>query len=134
MRTRKLLGLAAAILAATSFAAQAQDDPGRTEYMTACAICHGESGMGNGPFAGVLNIEVPGLTGLAAANEGEFPFLDTLMIIDGRTGVRAHGGPMPVWGDRYEAIALEKVGVYGAEMIVRGRLLALVEYLESIQQ
>lgn len=134
MRTRKLLVLAAAILAASTFAAQAQEDPGKTEFMTACAICHGESGMGNGPFADLLNIEVPGLTGLAAANDGEFPFLDTLMIVDGRSGVRGHGGPMPIWGDRYEKAALEKVGVYGAEMITRGRLLTLVEYIESIQQ
>jgi len=134
MKTRKLLTLAAVLLAAATNGAFAQEDPGKVEYMTACAVCHGESGMGNGPFADVLNIEVPGLTGLAAANEGEFPFLDTLMIVDGRTGVRAHGGPMPIWGDRYEEAALEKVGVYGAEMIVRGRLLSLVEYLESIQQ
>lgn len=135
MKTRKLLTLAAVVLAGSTLGAMAQDDPGKTEYMTACAICHGESGMGNGPFADILNIEVPGLTGLAAANGGQFPFLETLMVIDGRTGVRAHGdGPMPIWGDRYETAALEDVGVYGAEMIVRGRLLSLVQYLESIQQ
>jgi mono/diheme cytochrome c family protein len=134
MKTTKLIALTGAFLAATALGAQAQDDPGKDEYMIACAVCHGESGMGNGPFADVLNIEVPGLTGLSAANDGEFPFLETLMIIDGRTGVRGHGGPMPIWGDRYEQAALEDVGVFGAEMIVRGRLLALVEYIESIQQ
>jgi len=135
MKTNKLLTLTAVLLAASTFGAMAQEGPGKTEYMTACAICHGESGMGNGPFADILNIEVPGLTGLAAANEGEFPFLDTLMVVDGRTGVRGHGeGPMPIWGDRYETAALEEVGVFGAEMIVRGRLLSLVEYLESIQE
>ncbi|GKY87189.1 c-type cytochrome [Sinisalibacter aestuarii] len=134
MKTRKLLALSAALLAAMTLGASAQDDPGRTEYMTACAVCHGETAMGNGPFAALLNIEVPGLTGLAAANDGEFPFLDTLMVIDGRTGVRGHGGPMPVWGDRYEKSALDDAGIYGAELIVRGRLLSLVEYLESVQQ
>ncbi len=131
---KKLMTFITIILAATTFGAMAEDLAGETEYMTACAICHGETGMGDGPFAGILNIEVPGLTGLAAANDGDFPFLKTLMIVDGRTGVRGHGGPMPVWGDRYEEAALEKVGVYGAEMIVRGRLLSLVEYIESIQQ
>lgn len=134
MKTKKLLTLAAVLLAASTLGATAQEDPGKTEYMTACAICHGESGMGNGPFADILNIEVPDLTGLAAANDGEFPFLETMMTIDGRTGIRAHGGPMPIWGDRYEKSALDQVGVYGAEMIVRGRLLSLVQYLESIQQ
>lgn len=131
---KRMMTFIAAILAATTLTAMAQEDPGETEYMVACAGCHGESGMGNGPFAEYLNLEVPGLTGLAAANEGEFPFLDTLMVVDGRTGVRGHGGPMPVWGDRYEASALDQVGVYGAELIVRGRLLSLVQYIESIQQ
>jgi hypothetical protein len=131
---KRFMTFVAIILAATTFGAMAEDVSGETEYMTACAICHGESGMGSGPFAEFLNIDVPGLTGLAAANEGVFPFLDTLMIIDGRTGVRGHGGPMPIWGDRYEQSALEEAGVFGAEMIVRGRLLSLVEYIESIQQ
>lgn len=134
MKTRKLITLTAAFLAAMSLGANAQEDPGKTEYMVACAVCHGESGLGNGPFAELMNVEVPGVTGMAAANDGTFPFLETLMIVDGRTGVRGHGGPMPVWGDRYERDALEQAGVYGAELIVRGRLLALVEYLESIQQ
>ncbi|WP_085525144.1 hypothetical protein [Maritimibacter sp. HL-12] len=82
----------------------------------------------------MLNIHVPGLTGLSAANDGKFPFLDTLMAIDGRTGVRGHGSPMPIWGDRYVASALEDAGFHGSELIVRGRLMALVEYIESIQQ
>lgn len=124
---------AAAVLAATTLGAVAQEDLGKSEFLVACAICHGESGRGNGPFAEVLNIAVPGLTGLTAANDGVFPFLDTLMIIDGRTGVRGHGGPMPIWGDRYEAAAEQIAGTYGAEAIARGRLLSLVYYIESIQ-
>ncbi len=132
--TTKLLTLAAAFFAATTFAAQAEDDAGKTEYMIACAICHGESAKGNGQFASLLSIEVPGLTGLAAANDGEFPFLKTLMIIDGRTGVRGHGGPMPIWGDRYQSAAIEERGLMGAELYARGRLLSLVEYIESIQE
>jgi mono/diheme cytochrome c family protein len=132
--TRKIFSLAAAFLAATALGAQADETTGKAEYMIACAVCHGESAKGNGPFAELLNIEVPGLTGLAAANDGEFPFLDTLMIIDGRTGVRGHGGPMPIWGDRYQAAAIEERGILGAEIYARGRLLSLVEYIESIQE
>jgi hypothetical protein len=48
--------------------------------------------------------------------------------------VRAHGdSAMPIWGQRFAASAAES-GVYGSELEVRGRLLALVTYLESIQQ
>ncbi|MCB1338805.1 MAG: cytochrome c [Maritimibacter sp.] len=131
---KRLIVLSALFLAASTGFALADADVGRSEYTVACAGCHGESGLGDGPFAGLLNIAVPGLTGLTQANDGEFPFLKTLMIVDGRTGIRGHGGPMPIWGDRYEASAVEQGDVYGAELIVRGRLLSLVEYLETIQQ
>lgn len=40
---------------------------------------------------------------------------------------------MPVWGDRFQASNIEDAGLYGAEVIVRGRILSLVTYLESIQ-
>jgi len=131
----KHLMIATAIaLMALGGGAVAQEDAGKQEYMIACAGCHGESGMGDGPFAAVLNVDTPSLTTLAAQNGGEFPFLQTLMVIDGRTGVRGHdGGLMPIWGDRYLTTATELAGVYGAETIVRGRLLSLVYYLETIQ-
>lgn len=126
--------IATALLTASSISAIAQEDAGKSEYMVACAVCHGESGMGDGPFAEVMNLGVPGLTKLSAENEGVFPFLKTLMIVDGRTGVRGHGGTMPIWGDRFKSAAVETAGKYGAETIARGRLLSLVYYLESIQE
>jgi mono/diheme cytochrome c family protein len=134
MKLRNLTVLAAMMLSAMSLGAYAEETAGQNEYMVACAVCHGESGLGNGPFADVLNIETPNLTTLAAENDGEFPFTNTLMLIDGRTGVRGHGGPMPIWGDRYSAGLEEELGPWAAETIARGRLLSLVYYLESIQQ
>lgn len=131
---KRLMTFIAIILAATTFSAMAEENAGETEYKIACANCHGETGHGDGPLAGLLTVEVPDLTKIAANHDGVFPFLDTMMIIDGRTGVRGHGSNMPVWGDRFERDALKEVGVYGAEMIARGRLLSLVEYIEAIQQ
>lgn len=122
------------VLVAIGTAALAQD-AGKQEYMTACAGCHGESGMGQGPFSEWLNLEVPGLTGLAAANDGVFPYLEVFMVVDGRTGVRGHaGGSMPVWGDRYSTSAREEFGFFGAEVVTRGRIAVLVDYIESIQE
>jgi mono/diheme cytochrome c family protein len=110
------------------------DATGQEEYMVACAICHGETGKGDGPFAPLLNITTPDLTTLAQQNDGAFPFLDVLMVVDGRTGVRAHGdSAMPIWGERF-AISAADAGLYGSELEVRGRLLSLVTYLESIQE
>lgn len=100
----------------------------------ACAVCHGESGKGDGQFASLMNVPVPGLTTLAAQNEGAFPFLKVFMIIDGRTQAEAHGAPMPVWGDRFMAEAGDDYGPYGAELVTRGRILTLVNYLETIQE
>ncbi|MCU4654206.1 cytochrome c [Roseibacterium sp. SDUM158016] len=124
----KLLA-AFALVSSPSFA----DSVGEQEYMVACAGCHGESGLGDGPLAGLLNIETPNLRGLSMANGGTFPVGAVLATVDGRDGVRAHGSAMPVWGDRFQASASSERGET-AEMVARGRILSLVYYLESIQQ
>ncbi len=110
------------------------DDLGQTEYMTFCASCHGESALGHGPIAEFLTVEPPNLTTLSARNDGVFPYLHVFQIIDGRTGVGPHGSPMPVWGDAFKAHEMEGSTEYGAETIVRGRILSLANYLLSIQQ
>ena len=127
---RILIAAGLALAAAPVFA----EETGQQAYMVACAVCHGESAMGDGPFAPLLNIQTPNLTTLAQANDGVFPFLDVLMIVDGRTGVRAHGdSAMPVWGEIFSDSA-SNAGPYGSEVIARGRLLSLVYYLELIQE
>ena len=108
------------------------DDIGKAEYMISCASCHGESAAGEGPLAELMTVPVPALTGLSAANDGEFPMLKVIHSIDGRQKTRGHGYPMPVWGKRF----LAESGVpdsYGNEAIVRGRVLSIAYYLESIQ-
>jgi len=113
---------------------------GKSEFVVACASCHGESGKGNGDLAKILEIETPDLTTITKrTGGGEFPFRNTLLLIDGRKNIRAHGGEMPVWGDRYVAAARALQGSYdvsneAAEMVALGRMTALVYYLESIQE
>ncbi|MGC9369304.1 MAG: c-type cytochrome [Paracoccaceae bacterium] len=126
----------AAIFAALSLLAGAAhaDDAGKAEYINACAACHGESGVGDGPLAELMTVPMPNLTTLAQQNDGVFPMLDVIHIVDGRTGVRGHGYPMPVWGSRFKGEVVEEMGDYGAEMVVRGRVLSIAYYLESIQQ
>lgn len=109
-------------------------DAGKAEYMNNCSACHGDSAMGDGPIAKYMNVSVPSLTGLAKANDGTFPYLKVLQIIDGRQGLGPHGTPMPVWGDRFEVAAAQKAGDMGAELLVRGKLQALTDYLQSIQE
>ncbi|NNF25556.1 MAG: cytochrome c [Rhodobacteraceae bacterium] len=127
-----IISIAAAVFAfAVPAAAQ---DAGEGEYLSACASCHGVSAMGDGPMAEFMSVKTPGLTGLSAANDGDFPMLDVIHMIDGRSGIGGHGREMPIWGARFKADNIEYAGVYGAEVIARGRVLALAEYIESIQK
>lgn len=110
------------------------DDSGKREYMNSCATCHGETAKGGGPMTELLKVNVPSLTGLSAANDGVFPMLEVIHTIDGRQGTRGHGFPMPIWGTRFSAQAeSDGPGLFGGESIVRGRILSIAYYLESIQ-
>lgn len=122
-----------ASLATTGLMAQDREvELGMQEYRVACAGCHGESAMGDGPLAELLNISTPDLLTLAQSNDGEFPYEAILTTIDGRDGVRAHGSSMPIWGERFQSSATSQRGET-EEMVARGRILSLVYYLQSIQ-
>lgn len=120
--------------------AQAQaTDIGKYEFETYCAVCHGKDAKGGGPFSMLLTKKVPDLSVLSKANNGVFPFARAYEVIDGTTEIAGHGNrEMPVWGDHY----LQKVpGQLGplysptdSASFVRGRILALVGYLSTLQQ
>ena len=122
----------AALLALVAAAPVAADELGKTEYMNYCAACHGAEGRGAGEIADLLTVEVPDLTTLAQRNDGDFPMLSVLHTIDGRSGVRGHGGPMPVYGAMFSSHAGD-LGPYTAAMTARGKVLSIALYLESIQ-
>lgn len=134
MKHLKGFALAGLVMSGAILATTAQAEvTGKSQYMNACATCHGESGKGDGYLAGFLSLTLPDLTTLSQRNDGAFPMLNVIHIIDGRSGVRGHGGEMPVWGDRF-AIDMENPGPFGSEVAVRGRILSLAYYLESIQE
>jgi hypothetical protein len=115
--------------------AQAQNtEIGKRLYDESCAGCHGATGAGDGELAGLLNVNTPDLTGLSARHDGKFPMLDVIHIIDGRTGVRAHGGPMPVFGAVYGGSTAAAGSDHGSVIEVHGRILSLALPLESLQK
>jgi mono/diheme cytochrome c family protein len=129
--TKKIVtSLLAGLLLAAPAAA---DELGKAEYISACASCHGEDAKGNGPLAELMTVPVPDLTTLSVNNDGEFPMLRVIQTIDGRQGIKGHGYPMPVWGKRLVPDA-EKYGEFGSETVIRGRILSLALYLESLQE
>ena len=128
--------LTGAIFLAIPLSASAQEvDAGRSIYMQYCATCHGVDGTGTGPLTEYMTERPSDLTQLAANNEAEpgtFPMLRIIHVIDGRTGIRQHGGSMPTYGDIFMSEAAE-FGKTGSVLETRGRILSLALYLESIQ-
>lgn len=114
------------------------EDLGKREFDSNCAVCHGMSGKGDGPYAGIIDTKVPDLTVLQKNNNGVFPYDRVYQTIDGRMELKAHGTrDMPIWGNEYNARAAEYYADflrnYSAEGYVRGRILALVNYVYSLQ-
>lgn len=105
---------------------------GADMFQQYCASCHGLGGKGDGPVAGSLNTPPADLTRIAARRGGEFPSAEITRFIDGRFDVSAHGTrEMPIWGRKLgEGIADGET----SDQVVRGQLLALVEYLKMIQE
>lgn len=106
-------------------------DPGRELYQRYCGACHGPSGKGDGIAAPLMTPEPPDLTTIAGRSGGTFPFAATMRKIDGQETIRAHGlADMPVWGERFRADAAAPASRHAE---VRGKLLLITEYLQSIQ-
>ncbi len=131
--------LAISLLIPTSIASvNAQGiDIGQREYKAHCAFCHGLEGKGDGPSANMIRGKVADLTILQQNNKGIFPFKRVYEIIDGREALAAHGSrDMPIWGDVYSREAMDWYLPQGMDKdaFIRGRILALAEYISRLQQ
>ncbi len=132
-----LIVSAGVLIAGTEgIAATEKGDPGKSEYDANCALCHGVTGKGDGAYKAALTVPPADLTVLQKKNGGTFPFDRVYGMIDGRTSIAAHGTrEMPIWGKRYLLAAGEYyVDVpYDPEAYVRGRILAVTEYVYRLQ-
>jgi mono/diheme cytochrome c family protein len=107
---------------------------GKHEFQRSCATCHGVDATGNGPSAAVLNVKPADLTQLSKNHGGVFLFWRVYEEIEGSKDVviRGHGTrEMPIWGERFR---FEKSQSADHQTGVRGRILSLVYYLQSIQE
>lgn len=123
-----------ACLALIAAPALAQEDLGQRTFQNACAGCHGADATGGGPITELLTVDAPDLTRIAARNGGEFDRLRIIYTIDGRTGLRAHGGAMPIFGELFRGDPAVEDAPDGTPVQASARVLALVDWLESIQQ
>ncbi len=136
-RTLAAASLAVAAMgAATPLAAQ-DAGYGQSLFKRNCAVCHGADGAGDGPVADLFERKPSNLRTLAADNNGAFPFSEVYQSIDGRRDIAAHGNSeMPIWGDLFARDALPETVHPGvdADEIIQGRILALVYFLQSVQE
>lgn len=141
-QTTGILALSLLTLANSGLASAADKDRydiGKREYMNRCAVCHGQSGKGDGGAIDILKTAPTDLTALSKKNGGVFPYERVSSVIDGREMVKSHGSrDMPIWGKDYslETVKADEhfAGVpYTMEMYVRSRVLALIDYLNRIQ-
>ncbi|NJD89394.1 MAG: cytochrome C [Betaproteobacteria bacterium] len=139
-RTRTAIAIACA--AAVCGLASAADKPdfGKREFESNCAVCHGKSGKGDGPYAGMIADNQGGsdITQLSKKNGGVFPIYKVTQTIDGRFQVKAHGPrDMPIWGDDYLATARQSAASsespFDAEALVTYKIYALAEYVYRLQ-
>jgi mono/diheme cytochrome c family protein len=105
---------------------------GRAEYEAYCMACHGIEADGTGPVAAYMTPRPSDLRRIAARRGGVFPHAALEAWIDGRDPIAAHGSrDMPIWGAAFrEETELDQL----TETRVRGRIVLLVQYLESIQE
>jgi mono/diheme cytochrome c family protein len=104
---------------------------GKPAFEQNCAVCHGREGKGDGPAMNLLTVKPADLTQISKRSNGAFPFWKTYRVIDGREEIKGHGSrDMPIWGAEFRS---ESASNPMAQTQVRGRILELVYYLQSIQ-
>lgn len=128
----KLFVLSALLFSVTAPARGDDIAQGREFFLRYCAACHGESGDGRGPVAGVLKDQPADLRKLGASYGMPLPAARLARFIDGRDVVAAHGTrTMPVWGERFPEIYEAKGSPEGD---LPSRIAKIIVYLNSIQE
>jgi len=131
-----LLGAGIVLCSSRDSGATDQDivEAGKREFARSCATCHGMDAKGDGPVAASLNVKPADLTQLSKNHGGVFLFWRVYEKINGKdeAPIRGHGTrEMPIWGERFQIDAFRGED---QQMGVRGRILSLVYYLESLQE
>ncbi|NOT54186.1 MAG: cytochrome c [Deltaproteobacteria bacterium] len=104
---------------------------GKPVFEQYCATCHGGDAKGGGVASNMLTVKPADLTMISKNNNGTFPFWRMYGVVDGREQIKGHGTrDMPIWGAEFRTQAASNIT---AQSQVRGRILELVYYLQSIQ-
>lgn len=115
-----------------------EDNPitnGAKTFEIKCASCHGHDAMGESDTSQKVAVDAPNLRKITERNNGRFPVSRIYAVIDGREIVEGHGTRvMPVWGDLFLSDTIWEGCSQVEEQLVRGRIMELILYLDSIQE
>lgn len=129
--------IAAAVLATGLAAcvenAMPQASDGRGLYMEYCASCHGATAIGDGPMARAMVKPPKNLTLIEVRHKDVFPRAKVMSIVDGYARSDLAGPGMPEFGALLEGDLIPFDSGDGILTPTPRKLVALVEYLESIQ-
>lgn len=106
---------------------------GKALYMENCATCHGASGVGDGPMARAMTEAPKNLTLIAVRNGDNFPRAKVMSTIDGYARSDLSGPGMPEFGELLEGDLIPFDSGDGIQTPTPRKLVALLEYIESIQ-
>ncbi|MFP7571152.1 c-type cytochrome [Marivita sp. S2033] len=124
----------AMLLAACTPEEMPQASDGRALFVENCAVCHGADGKGNGSMARAMRKAPPDLTLISLRNRNTFPKAKVLSTIDGYTRTDMMGPGMPEFGALLEGDLVPLDTGDGVLTPTPRKLVALLEYIESIQR
>lgn len=104
-------------------------EQGKGLYAVYCASCHGESLGGDGPVSRELTTPPSDLARISLRHGGEFPFTEVYNAIAGVDDTHVKRD-MPRWGFAFQELDSD----VNQQDQVRGRILQLIYYLESMQE
>jgi mono/diheme cytochrome c family protein len=130
-----LVALAVIALSAGTAAAQPKVEQGTIKPVLAsdargmfdsyCAVCHGKTGVGDGPAAKALTKAPADLTRISTRNGGTYPEVKVRRYIEGADEIAAHGTrDMPMWGELFRALNRDTAQI---------RIKALSDYIKAMQ-
>ncbi|HVG82999.1 MAG TPA: c-type cytochrome [Vicinamibacterales bacterium] len=97
----------------------------RAMFDSYCAVCHGKTGVGDGPAAKALTKAPADLTKISARNGGTYPEVKVRRYIEGLDEVAAHGSrDMPMWGELFRSLNRDTAQI---------RVKALADYIKGMQ-
>lgn len=116
-------------LASSAFAEETTLD-GRDLFLDYCAKCHGKDARGG---QGNTAKTAPDMTKIAERRGSVWPMLEIISIIDGYTKATEPRSEMPVIPELTEGAQIEFDTGNGISIAVPANLVAVVQYLESVQ-